>query len=136
MMYDIANEETLSWISQRIQIIKENLDHVPPILLVGNKAELEENREISKEKIKQFKKINDLSSSIEISLKTGEKIEKTFIKLTEMMLGKIKTDYRGEIKKLTFLKEHKSLAIFLFVSIIAITFLLSWFMYYLIYVLP
>lgn len=135
MMYDIANEDTLNWVSQRIQIIKENLDYVPPILLVGKKADLEENRDISKEKIAQFKKNNELSSSMEISLKTGENVEKTFIKLTEMMIGKTKTDYRVEVKRLTFLKENKRLAILLLISIFAITLLLSWFMYYLIYVI-
>ena len=135
IMFDEANAETLSWVSRRIQIIKENLDYVPPILLVGNKADLEENQDISEEQIAQFKKNNELSSSMEISLKTGENVEKAFIKLTEMMIGKTKTDYRVEMKRLTFLKENKRLAILLFISIFAITLLLSWFMYYLIYVI-
>ena len=134
-MFDEANAESLSWVSRRIQIIKENLDYVPPILLVGNKADLEENQDISEEQIVQFKKNNELSSSMEISLKTGENVEKAFIKLTEMMIGKTKTDYKVEMKKLTFLKENKRLAILLLISIFAITLLLSWLMYYLIYVI-
>ena len=134
-MYDTTNAETLNWFSQRIQVIKGNLDYVPPILLVGNKADLEENREVSKDQLEQFKKSNRLTSSMEISLKTGENVEKAFIKLTEMMIGKTKTDYKVEMKRLTFLKENKRLAILLLISIFAITLLLSWLMYYLIYVI-
>jgi hypothetical protein len=114
LMYDIANEA--------------------PILLVGNNADLKEIRGVSKGQMHQFKKINELSSSIEISLKTGENVEKAFINLTEMMIRKNSTDYKVEIKKITFLKEHKRLAFLLFISILGAVFLLSWFMFYLIYV--
>jgi hypothetical protein len=131
IMFNTSIEATLSWVSQMFQIIKENMDYVPPILLVGIKEPLE-SREISKEEIDQLKKINELSSSTEISLKTGENVEMTFIKLTELMMGKIKDDFKVEIKKFSFLKEHKILALLLFITIIGLTFLLSWFMYYLI----
>ena len=42
-IYDITNVETLSWVSDKIQVIKENLDHSPSILLLGNNLDLEEN---------------------------------------------------------------------------------------------
>ena len=109
------------------------MDHVPSILLLGTNLDLAENREISKEQIDHFKQDHNITFSMEISLKTGENIEKSFMKLIEMMLGNTRTDYKIDIKRLVFLKENKRLAIILFFAIISVTFLLSWLMYYLIY---
>jgi len=43
LMYDITNKETLSYLSEHCQKIKNNLDYDPPLLLVGNKLDLEKN---------------------------------------------------------------------------------------------
>ncbi|MBY8990728.1 MAG: hypothetical protein KGD58_08250 [Candidatus Lokiarchaeota archaeon] len=133
LIYDITNVETLSWVSDKIQVIKENLDHVPSILILGTNLDLGDNREISEEQIDHFKQDHNIAFLMEISLKTGENIEKSFMKLIEMMLGNTRTDYKIDIKMLVFLRENKRLAIFLFFAIISVTFLLSWLMYYLIY---
>ncbi|MFW9972140.1 MAG: Rab family GTPase [Candidatus Odinarchaeota archaeon] len=88
LMYDITNAKSLEWLSPCCQEIKNNLDYDPPILLVGNKLDLEENREISKEIIEIFKENHDISSSMEISLKTGENVEEMFTEITRMILTK------------------------------------------------
>jgi len=67
-------------------LIKNNLDYDPPILLVGNKLDLEENREVSKEQVEKFKEKHDISSSMEISLKTGENVEEMFMDITRIIL--------------------------------------------------
>ena len=133
LIYDITNAETLNWVSGKIQVIKENLDHVPSILMLGTNLDLGDNREISEEQIDHFRQDHNIAYSMEISLRTGENIEKSFMKLIEMMLGNTRTDYKIDIKRLVFLKENKRLAIILFFAIISVTFLLSWLMYYLIY---
>jgi GTPase SAR1 family protein len=56
-----------------------------PILLVGNKLDLEENREVSKERVEKVKEDNNISESMEISLETGENVELMFKKLAEMI---------------------------------------------------
>lgn len=89
LMYDISNAKSLDWLSEWCQLIKNNLDYDPPILLVGNKLDLEENREVSKEEVEKFKEKYDISSSIEISLKTGENVEKMFMDIVRMILKRL-----------------------------------------------
>lgn len=90
LLYDITNRKSLEWLSRWSQIIKTERKDYIPILLVGNKIDLEEEREVSKEQIEKFKDHYDISSSIEVSLKTGENIEEMFMKLFEMIMKKKK----------------------------------------------
>jgi Ras-related protein Rab-1A len=111
IVYDMTDPETLIWASERIQDIRNNLENVPPILLIGNKLELKEDQEISEEQIKDFIEINEISSSLEISLKTGENIEDAFMKLTEMMVKSTESDYQIKVKRTPPEKGPKHLAI-------------------------
>jgi len=85
LMYDITNAKTLNMVSEWCQMVKDWRKGIP-ILLVGNKIDLEEQREVSKDEVEKFKENHDISSSMEISLKTGENTEKMFMKITEMGL--------------------------------------------------
>ena len=85
LMYDITNAKTLNMVSEWCQMVKDYRKDIP-ILLVGNKSDLEEQREVSKDRVDKFKVEHDISSSMEISLKTGENTEKMFMKITEMSL--------------------------------------------------
>ena len=86
-MYDITYAKTLNYVSKWSQIIKTKNDN--PILLIGNKRDLKEDREVSKEQIKQYKKDHNISESMEISLKTGENVDQMFMKITNMLLNYI-----------------------------------------------
>jgi len=132
IMYDITDAETLDWVSDRIQAIKNNLDYVPPVMLIGNKLEVEGNREISIEHVTEFKEANDISSSMEISLKTGENIENTFMKLTEMMLKNTESDYQVKINRIPPPKGYKHLGILIAIiiwTISVITSLIAYFIF-------
>jgi len=85
LMYDITNAKTLKMVSEWCQMVKDCRKDIP-ILLVGNKIDLEEQREVSKDRVDKFKENHDISSSMEISLKTRENVEKMFLRLTEMLL--------------------------------------------------
>ena len=89
LMYDITNAESLSRVSEWSQMIKNKIEYDMPILLVGNKLDLVENREVSKEDVEKVKEKHDISSSMEISLKTGENVEELFKKLARMMVKQI-----------------------------------------------
>jgi len=98
LLYDITNIKTLDKLSEWCQKIKNYKEDIP-ILLVGNKLDLEEHRNISQEQLERFKETHGISSSMEISLKTGENVDKMFIKVTKMIARKLKIDFKKEIKK-------------------------------------
>ena len=140
IMYDITKPESLNWATESIQKIKIFLDSVPPVLLVGNKLDLEENREVSKKQIKELIEDNKFSSSMEISLKTGENVEKTYVKLTKMMLRNYKPDYGIEtklieVKKIVTPKESKYPITLIFTLIVLLDFIICAIMYYFIYII-
>ena len=83
VIYDITNyvslEGTLDWIAQ---YTRANVDRKPPIVLIGNKSDLDDIREIRLSTVVSFLsriRNDELSSAnivghIEISAKTGENI--------------------------------------------------------------
>lgn len=91
IMYDITNPKALEQISHWIQLVKNNTRNIP-IFLAGNKLDLEEQRKISKEQVEKIKVKHGISSSMDISVKTGENVEKLFLKLTSMILNSNKME--------------------------------------------
>jgi len=86
IMYDITNRSSLSKIpewSNKIRQFREDI----PILLVGNKLDLEENREISRDYGIMIKEENSLSSFIEISVETGENVDNMLEILVNLMIN-------------------------------------------------
>ena len=75
LMYDITNKKSFDSISQWIDSIKEIKEENFPLVLIGNKCDLEEKREVTKE---EGKKIADKFGFIfyETSNKNGTNIEK------------------------------------------------------------
>ena len=89
LIYNINDTKTLYKILERSRMIK-NTKHNIPILLVGNKSDIEENREIWKDRLEKVKENYDISLLMEISLKTGENVEEMFRNVTIMLLKKYK----------------------------------------------
>ena len=96
ILYDITNSKSIEQISQWIQIVKNNAGDIP-ILLAGNKLDLKEQREISKEQIETIKNEHNIASSMEISVKTGENMEKMVSKLARMVLNSYKSIAKARI---------------------------------------
>ncbi|MFX1345169.1 MAG: Rab family GTPase [Promethearchaeota archaeon] len=84
IIYDITNPRSLEKIPEWCQMAKNYRKDIP-ILLVGNKLDLEERRKVSKE---QLNNNYDISNSMEISLKTGENVEQMFINIIKMIFEK------------------------------------------------
>jgi len=92
IMYDITNSKTLEQIPEWIQIIRENGGNLP-IMLVGNKFDLENSREVSKQEGIEIARKYNLSTYREISTKTGYNVEKIFKDFIEILIKYFKWEY-------------------------------------------
>ena len=85
LIYDITKSKTLNPMSQWIQIIRERAGDIP-IILIGTKLDLENLRDLNKDKVFEIAEKYNLSSYNEISTKTGENVETTFDVLTDLLI--------------------------------------------------
>ena len=85
LMFDLTNHLTFEHLPKWIKEVKENSKYEIPILIVGNKSDLYNQRIVSKDEIEQFTKENNLQYT-EISAKTGESVEESFYTLTRLMV--------------------------------------------------
>jgi Ras-related protein Rab-8A len=86
IVYDITNSKTIDKMNNWIEVVRQNAGDVP-ILLLGNKIDLEDDREILKEDGLKLSQEYKLSGFSEISTKTGENIENLFKDLSELILN-------------------------------------------------
>ena len=90
-MYDITRYTSFKNMHVWLNTFKYDWDKdkaFPPILLVGGKIDLKDQRAVNKEDAKNSAKINDISGFIECSSKTGENVREVFAALSKLMLGK------------------------------------------------
>jgi small GTP-binding protein len=84
MLYDITNKESLEDLEDWIKVIKLAPNNPKTNLLIEAKADLEDQREVSKEEGKEmFKKHKFKGELLSTSAKTGLNVEKAF-----QMLGR------------------------------------------------
>ena len=86
IIFDITNSKSLNQISELTKILREKANDIP-IMLIGNKLDLEEFRDLDREEGIEIVKKYNLSSYCEISTKTGHNIESSFRDLTEILLN-------------------------------------------------
>lgn len=86
IMYDITNKNSLSKVLEWSHKVREYCGNIP-VLLIGNKLDLEEKREVSKPHGILVKEKNNLTSFSEISVKTGERVENMLVDLINLMMN-------------------------------------------------
>ena len=87
-MYDITNVKSLNKFLDWTINVREYCGNIP-VLLVGNKLDLEESRADSKKQRMMLKENYGLSFLVEISVKTGENVENMFEELIDLMMSGI-----------------------------------------------
>ena len=91
IMYDITNKSSFDSLPEIIQNIKEERGSDFPMVLVGNKADLEEDREIKKEQGEDLAFKNAMGF-FEVSNKEGTNIEEAGLALVNKILEKRKEE--------------------------------------------
>jgi len=88
-LFDITNYSSIAHIDDWLSVIRKEIraEDIFPIIVVGGKADLAENREVSAEEGIKIAKSRNVDGFIETSSKTGENVEKTFEALTRLMLN-------------------------------------------------
>jgi small GTP-binding protein len=89
-LYDITNYSSIAHIDDWLSVIKKEIraEDLFPIIVVGGKVDLVENREVSSADGIKIARSRNVNGFIETSSKTGENVEKTFEALTRLMLEK------------------------------------------------
>ena len=88
-MYDITNYSSLIHVDDWLSVVKET-EEVFPIILIGGKADLEKDREVSKKEGMEMAKERKLKDFIECSSKTGRNVELIFDTISRLMLDRFK----------------------------------------------
>lgn len=89
-MYDVTNYSSLAHIDDWLVIIRKEIpvEDNFPIIVVGGKADLIGDREVSGEEGINISKSRGVNGFIECSSKTGENVEASFEALTRIMMQK------------------------------------------------
>uniref|UniRef100_A0A1B6MQC3 small monomeric GTPase n=1 Tax=Graphocephala atropunctata TaxID=36148 RepID=A0A1B6MQC3_9HEMI len=90
LVFDITNRESFNTLADWLQDARTLASPNIIILLVGNKKDLEADREVTFLQASQFAQENDLMY-LETSAKSGENVEEAFLKCCKTILAKIQT---------------------------------------------
>ena len=95
LVYDVNNENSFKGLYSWLNEIYSNTSNDSCIVLVGNKIDISD-RKVTKEEGEEFAKKNKLLY-LETSSKNGINIEEPFIKVTNMIIQKVKDnpEYKG-----------------------------------------
>lgn len=95
LIYDITKRKTFEKLNFWINDLKENSDDNLFVYLIGNKNDLEENREVSYKEASEFAKEKNFPY-IEVSAKTGNNIHKLFDEAIKGALAKMLDNEKKE----------------------------------------
>lgn len=88
-MYDITSKNSLMNLNEWIALFHNTFPSTKkkiPIILVGGKSDLNNEREITKEDALSILRLHNMFTFIECSSKTGENIEEVFFSLTNKIM--------------------------------------------------
>ena len=87
MIFDLTNYESFEHLPQWIEEVRANVKNDIPLLLVGNKSDLIQERAVSNEEINDFTSKFNLYY-METSAKTGDNVDNMFTELVTLAIEK------------------------------------------------
>ncbi|KAM3130263.1 GTP-binding protein yptc4 [Paramecium bursaria] len=88
LVYDVTRRETFDHLNKWLEDAKQNGNQTMTFILVGNKYDLTEKRQVSEQEGREFAQNNDLLF-IETSAKTGLNVEEIFQQSAQIIYDKI-----------------------------------------------
>lgn len=78
LTYDVTRDETFANLAEWLKEIQQHAAEDVKIYLIGNKAEMEEEREVQMDRAIEFAKQHAIHKVFETSAKTGDNVEEVF----------------------------------------------------------
>ncbi|KAF3210065.1 hypothetical protein TWF192_011308 [Orbilia oligospora] len=99
LVYDITRKDTLSHVQRWLSDLRNLGEPHISIVLVGNKCDLADRRQVSTEEAAAWAKENGINFHAETSAKTGESVERAFVEVAQEIYRNIRDgvyDPRGK----------------------------------------
>ena len=97
LVYAIDNKNSFINIKNWVDIIKDNTNENPKLLLVGNKCDLKNEGSVSTEEAKKYAEENEMKF-FEVSAKTGESIDDMFKYIISELLKDMEKEEKEKIQ--------------------------------------
>ena len=85
LVYAIDNDKSFNSLNSWLNEIRTNGNPDINIFLIGNKVDLENNRQISKEEAQKFVENNQIKLFLETSAKTGFNAQNVFVEASKLL---------------------------------------------------
>lgn len=83
IIFDLTRKDTFVNLAKWIQIVRVNASiEDPPIIVLGNKGDLEQKIEVTSEEIEEFMSKNPLIRLFEVSARSGAGVNDAFVELS------------------------------------------------------
>lgn len=91
-MYDISRAPTFKSLDRWLEDLRCHVDPEVPIIVVGNKSDLRDHREVTQDQAKAWCEQNCISQYLETSALDNSNVEVAFLMLINAMVEQIETD--------------------------------------------
>ncbi len=113
LVFDLTSAKTFEDVEFWRKIFLEEIDPNEreqfPFVLLGNKNDLKDDKEVKDEEIQKYCNQHNSMHYFSVSAKTGENVEKAFIKISDLSLERIKEKNKlPEIELIKVTKKQKS----------------------------
>lgn len=98
LTYDVTREDTFANLSQWLSEVKQHATEDVRIYMVGNKSEMEEQREVTYERAVEMARAQKIHRVFETSAKTGYNVEELFASVGKELYAQAKKEMEQPVK--------------------------------------